>query len=32
MKRNRFTEESIVAAVRDAEATTIADAVRKHGV
>jgi len=32
MKKNRFTEEQIIAAVRDAEATTIAEAARKHGV
>lgn len=32
MKRNRFTEEQIVAALRDAEATTVAEAARKHGV
>ena len=32
MKRNRFTEEQIVAALRDAEATSIAEAARKHGV
>ena len=32
MKRNRFTEEQIVAALRDAEASTIAEAARKHGV
>ena len=32
LKRNRFTEEQIVAALRDAEASTIAKAARKHGV
>ncbi len=32
LKRNRFTEEQIVAALRDAEASTIAEAARKHGV
>ncbi len=32
MKRNRFTDEQIVAALRDAEATTVVEAVRKHGV
>ena len=32
MKRNRFTEEQIVAALRDAETTNIAEAARKHGV
>ena len=32
MKRNRFTDEQIVAALRDAEATTVIEAARKHGV
>jgi len=32
LKRTRFTEEQIVAALRDAEASTIAEAARKHGV
>ena len=32
MKKNRFTEEQIVAALRDAESTTVAAAARKHGV
>jgi putative transposase len=32
LKKNRFTEEQIVAALRDAEASTIAEAARKHGV
>lgn len=32
MKRKQFTDEQIVAALRDAEATTIAEAARKHGV
>ena len=32
MKRNRFTDEQIVAALRDAEATTGVEAARKHGV
>ena len=32
MKRNRFTDEQIVAALRDAEATTVVEAARKHGV
>ena len=32
MKRNRFTDEQIVAALRNAEATTVVEAARKHGV
>ena len=32
MKRNRFTDEQIVAALRDAEVTTVVEAARKHGV
>lgn len=32
MKRNRFTDEQIVAALRDAEATSASEAARKHGV
>ena len=32
MNRNRFTDEQIVAALRDAEATTVVEAARKHGV
>ena len=32
MKSNRFTEEQIVAALGDADATSIAAAARKHGV
>ena len=32
MKSNRFTDEQIVAALRDAEATTVVEAARKHGV
>lgn len=31
-ERNRFTDEQIVAALRDAEATTVVEAARKHGV
>lgn len=32
MKKKQFTDEQIVAALRDAEATTVAAAARKHGV
>ncbi len=32
MKRNRFSDEQIVSALRDAEATTVVGAARKHGV
>ena len=32
MKRARFTDEQIVAALRDAEMTTVVAAARKHGV
>ncbi|MEM6486091.1 MAG: transposase [Pseudomonadota bacterium] len=32
MKKARFTDEQIVATLRDAEATTIAEAARKHQV
>jgi putative transposase len=32
MKRNRFSDEQIVAALRDAEVTTVVAAARKHGV
>ena len=32
MKKNRFTDEQILAALRDAEATTVVAAARKHGV
>ncbi len=32
MKKSRFTEEQIVAAMRYTEATTVAEAARKHRV
>lgn len=32
MKKSGFTYEQIVVALRDAEATTVAAAARKHGV
>jgi len=32
VKRNRFTDEQIVTVLRDAEATTVVAAARKHGV
>jgi transposase-like protein len=32
MKKARFTEEQIVVALQDAEATTVVAAARKHGV
>ena len=32
MKKGRFTDEQIVAALRDADATSVAEAARKHGV
>ena len=32
MKGTRFTDEQIVAALRDADATSVAAAARKHGV
>ncbi len=32
MKKKRFTEEQIVAALRDADATSVAEAARKHQI
>ena len=32
MKKNRFSDEKIVAILREASVTTIAEAARKHGV
>ena len=32
MKKKRFTEEQIVAALRDADATTVVESARKHQV
>ena len=32
MKKTRFTDEQIVAALRDADATSAGEAARKHGV
>jgi putative transposase len=32
MKQSRFTDEQIIAILRDAETMPVADAARKHGV
>ena len=32
MKKSRFTDEQIVAALRDADVTSVAEAARKHGI
>jgi putative transposase len=32
MKRTRFSDEQIVAVLRDAETTSVVEAARKHGV
>ena len=32
MKKNRVTDEQVVAVLRNAEATTVVEAARKHGV